>query len=281
MLILETPAAMQAWSDEQRGQGKRVGLVPTMGDLHAGHVALIDLAATRCDALVVSVFVNPLQFNRRDDFDLYPRVLGEDIAKLEGHGVAGVYAPSQASMYPARFQTYVEPGGLAEPLEGAGRPGHFRGVATVVTKLFNAVRPHVVVFGQKDFQQLAVVRRMVADLDMGIEVVSHDTMREPDGLAMSSRNRRLTPEQRKAAVVVSQALYAVADRYADTCGRLPIDQLRAVGAAMIESEPLARLEYLDIVDADTLQPPTENHGPLVAVTAVWFGDVRLIDNVLL
>ena len=210
MDVITTPAAMQQWTAMQRSAGHRVGLVPTMGALHEGHFALVARARQSNDCVVVSIFVNPLQFNRADDFDAYPRPIDDDLAMCRNHDVDAVYAPTAAAMYPAGFETTVEPGALAEPLEGAGRPGHFRGVTTVVAKLLGAVRPDEAVFGRKDFQQLAIIRRMTIDLDMGIEIVGLDTVREPDGLAMSSRNRRLTAAQRSAAVCVPQALSAAA-----------------------------------------------------------------------
>jgi len=199
-VVFDAPGAMSAWSGRQRVAGQRVALVPTMGALHDGHLALIDEARSHADLVVVSIFVNPLQFNRSDDFDAYPRPIDDDLALCAAHGVDAVYAPRATAMYPAGFETHVSPGSLAEVLEGAQRPGHFRGVTTVVAKLFGAVRPHVAVFGQKDFQQLAIIRRMTTDLDMGIEIVGMATVREADGLAMSSRNRRLSPAQRDAAV---------------------------------------------------------------------------------
>jgi pantoate--beta-alanine ligase len=273
MIILDTPAAMRAWTDEQRSLGRRISLVPTMGALHAGHAALVH-AATECsDAVIVSIFVNPLQFNRVDDFELYPRPIDADIDTCTGLGVDVVYAPTAAAMYPSGFETHVEPGSLAEPMEGAGRPGHFRGVTTVVAKLFNATRPDVAVFGRKDFQQLAVITRMVTDLDLGIEIVGLDTVREPDGLAMSSRNRRLDADQRAAAVVLPRALAAAADHHADGP-----DGMRRAALAIIDGEPLARLEYLEIVDPHTLGHPPRIDGDVVVLAAVWFGEVRLIDN---
>jgi pantoate--beta-alanine ligase len=276
MIVFDAPVAMQEWTRSQRARGNRVGLVPTMGALHAGHLALIGVAASRADAVVVSIFVNPLQFNRRDDFELYPRVMDTDLDHCRDRGVAAVYAPSQAVMYPPNFQTHVEPGVLAEPLEGAGRPGHFRGVTTVVAKLFNAVQPDFAVFGQKDYQQLAIVRRMVADLDMGIEIVAVPTVREEDGLALSSRNSRLTAEQRRAAVVVPAALAAIED--AARSGITDSVKLIELATARVDSEPLARLEYIDLVDPETLERRDTIAGGTLAVTAIWFGDVRLIDN---
>lgn len=264
--------------------------VPTMGNLHGGHIQLIGSGRSRAACTVVSIFVNRLQFNRADDFARYPRDIERDLRLCEDRGVATIYAPTHESMYPEGFQTHVEPGALAEPLEGAGRPGHFRGVVTVVTKLFNAVRPDIAVFGRKDFQQLAIVERMVADLDMGIEIIGLETVREPDGLAMSSRNQRLSAEERRAAVVVPRALDAVAAAVesgqclgasgrAGTATPGVLDRLRAIGVAVIEAEPLARIEYFDIVDPATLRTPaTEDVVSLHAVAAVWFGDVRLIDN---
>lgn len=276
MEVCTTPAALAAWSDRQRVAGRRIGLVPTMGALHDGHMALVGEARRHADTVIVTVFVNPLQFNRPDDFTNYPRPIDDDLGICRAHGVDAVYAPVAATMYPDGFQTHVEPGALADVLEGAQRPGHFRGVATVVTKLFNAARPHVAVFGQKDYQQLAVIRRMAADLDTGIDIVGMPTVREADGLAMSSRNRRLSPEQRAAAVCVPQALVAVRAAFAD--GEHDPEALAAVGRALIDAEPSARFEHLELVDERTLQPATVADEHTVAVTAVWFGDVRLIDN---
>ncbi|MFT3855150.1 MAG: pantoate--beta-alanine ligase [Ilumatobacteraceae bacterium] len=279
LTILETPADMQRWSAGQHAERRRVALVPTMGALHAGHLELIRVAHDHGDVVAVSIFVNPLQFNRADDYDLYPRPVDSDLAACADAGVTTVYAPSAAVMYPDGFETNVDPGTTAEPLEGAGRPGHFRGVCTVVTKLFNAVRPDVAVFGQKDFQQLAVVRRMTGDLDMGIEIVGVPTVREPDGLALSSRNRRLTPEQRAVANCIARGLDAARGAFAG--GERNATRLAQTAAAPVETEPLARLEYLAVNDAATLEPVDVVTRPAVMSTAVWFGEVRLIDNVVL
>src|SRR4051794_40784979 len=189
---------MRAWSGQRREGGHIVGLVPTMGALHDGHLSLIEHARHRADDIVVSIFVNPLQFERGDDFERYPRPIDDDVAACIEAGVAAVYAPTAAVMYPDGFQTHVEPGTLAGGMEGAVRDGHFRGVATVVAKLFGAVRPHLAVFGEKDFQQLVVIRRMAEDLDMGVEIHAVPIVREPDGLALSSRNRLLPPADRAA-----------------------------------------------------------------------------------
>ena len=279
MHVFDTPGQMSAWSDAQRVAGRTVALVPTMGALHAGHLALIELAHQHADVVVVSIFVNPLQFNRRDDFDAYPRPLTDDLVACETAAVDAVYAPDADSMYPEGFDTHVEPGELAAVLEGVLRPGHFRGVTTVVAKLFGATRPHVAMFGQKDFQQLAIIRRMATDLDMGITIVGLPTLREPDGVAMSSRNRRLSPAQRAAAVCVPTALQAVADAVAG--GTTNSAALVAIGQAVVSAEPLARFEHLEVVDPHTMRALTEVRSNALAVTAVWFGDVRLIDNRLL
>jgi pantoate--beta-alanine ligase len=271
-----TPATMRSWSRQQRAGGRRVGLVPTMGALHQGHIALIDEAHRLADAVVVSIFVNPLQFNRTDDFDTYPRPIESDLAMCAAGGVDAVYAPTAATMYPPGFQTHVEPGTLADPLEGAGRPGHFRGVTTVVSKLFGAVQPDVAVFGQKDAQQLAVIRRMVADLDMGIEIAALPTVREPDGLALSSRNRRLGPEARGAATCIVHGLRAADAAWRH--GQRDSSSLQAIALGPIEAEPMARIEYVDVVDPDTLIAREGDDRPALIVAAVWFDDVRLIDN---
>jgi pantoate--beta-alanine ligase len=267
---------MRSWTRQQRSAGRSVALVPTMGALHQGHMALIAEARRLADSVVVSIFVNPLQFNRTDDFDKYPRPIDADLAMCADAAVDAVYAPTAATMYPPGFQTHVEPGSLAGPLEGAGRPGHFRGVTTVVSKLFGAVQPDVAAFGQKDAQQLAVIRRMVADLDMGIQIVAVPTVREPDGLAMSSRNRRLSPEARRAATCIVHGLRAAEAAWHH--GQRDSSSLQAIALGPIEAEPLARIEYVDVVDPDTLAARAADDRSALIVTAVWFDDVRLIDN---
>jgi pantoate--beta-alanine ligase len=279
MQTLDTPQAMQAWADRERAVGCRIALVPTMGALHAGHVALAREARRRADRVVVSVFVNPTQFDRRDDFDRYPRPIEDDAAVCRDLGVDAIYAPTPAAMYPEGFFTGVEVARLTEPLCGAGRPGHFRGVTTVVTKLFHAVRPHVAVFGEKDFQQLAVVRRMTADLDFGIEIVGVPTVREPDGLALSSRNRLLDPAGRRAARCVPAALAAAAG--AVTAGERDAGRILAAARAVVDAEPMARLEYAECRDPDTLAEVAVVDQPTVLAICVWIGAVRLIDNRML
>jgi pantoate--beta-alanine ligase len=211
MQTITEPRTMQAWADATRARGERIALVPTMGALHEGHVALIAEARRRAKRVVVSIFVNPIQFDRRGDFERYPQTLEDDAARCAAAGVDVIFAPSPRAMYPEGFQSAVEVAALTVPLCGKTRPGHFRGVTTVVTKLFHAVRPHLAVFGEKDWQQLAVVRRMAADLDFGIEIVGVPTVREADGLALSSRNRRLSAEEREAARCVPRALDAAAE----------------------------------------------------------------------
>jgi pantoate--beta-alanine ligase len=276
MRTIDTPGAMQAWADAARAAGARIALVPTMGALHAGHLALAAEARRRADRVVVSIFVNPIQFDRRDDFERYPRVLEDDAALCAAHGVDAVYAPSASAMYPEGFQSAVEVGALAAPLCGRTRRGHFRGVTTVVTKLFHAVRPHVAVFGEKDYQQLAVVRRMTADLDFGIEIVGVPTVREEDGLALSSRNRRLAPAEREAARCIPRAL-AEAGAAVAAGERRPAAVLGRV-EAVLAAEPRARLEYAELRDPETLEEVTEVAAPALLALAVEVGGVRLIDN---
>lgn len=277
MAVLVRPTDAHRWSDVRRRAGLRIGFVPTMGALHDGHLALIDEARRHADAVVVSIFVNPLQFDVAADFDRYPRPIDDDLDACRAAGVDAVYAPTAAAMYPPGFQTHVEPGALADRLEGAHRPGHFRGVTTVVTKLFAAVRPHVAVFGQKDAQQLAIVRQMTDDLDLGVEIVGLPTVREPDGVAMSSRNRRLTAEQRAAAVCIVRGLRHAEQRVLD--GERSIDVLADAVRAAVHAEPLARLEHVEIVHPRTLEPLARLDDQALVLTAVWFGEVRLIDNV--
>ncbi len=280
--VIDNPADMRAWADATRTSRHTVALVPTMGALHRGHLDLFDAAARRADEVVVSIFVNPLQFGEQGDFLQYPRPLEDDLQACEAAGVHVVYVPTASAMYPDGFATTVHVAGLTDTMEGMSRPGHFDGVATVVAKLFAAVRPHVAVFGEKDFQQLAIVRRMNVDLDLGIEIVGHPTIRELDGLAMSSRNRRLSEAQRSAAVCVPLALAAgctaAASGMTDPAGII------VAVTRVVESESLAELDYAAVVDADTLQPIDEfvaahrRPGRVRLAIAARFGDVRLIDN---
>jgi pantoate--beta-alanine ligase len=276
VLVLDAPAAIRAWSGQRRQAGRIIGLVPTMGALHEGHLSLIELAHQRADDVVVSIFVNPLQFERGDDFDRYPRPIDDDVAACAAAGVAAVYAPTAATMYPEGFETQVVPGRLAGVMEGGMRDGHFEGVLTVVAKLFGAVRPHLAVFGEKDFQQLAIVSRMVDDLDMGVEIVPGPIVREPDGLALSSRNRLLSPDDRVAARCVPRSLDAAAT--AAEAGERDVAAIESAARAVVVAEPRARLEYVTVFDPQTLQPIHSLTIPARIATAVWFGDVRLIDN---
>jgi pantoate--beta-alanine ligase len=276
METLTTSHAMQAWADAEHRAGRRIALVPTMGALHEGHLGLVAEGRRRAERVVVSIFVNPMQFNRRDDFDRYPRTLESDATACAAAGVDVVYAPSPAAMYPEGFQSQVEVAKLTEPLCGAARPGHFRGVTTVVTKLFHAVRPDVAVFGEKDFQQLAVVRRMTADLDFGIEIVGVPTIREADGLAMSSRNRLLSNVEREAARCVPRALDAAAAIVAR--GDTRVAAVVAAATSVLAAEPRARLEYAETRDPATLEVVEAVTAPTLLALAVWVGSVRLIDN---
>lgn len=279
MDVITTPAQMREWSRAHRADGARIGVVPTMGALHRGHLALVDAVRERADRVIVTIFVNPLQFNESTDFDHYPRPIDDDLDTCRRAGVDAVYAPTAATMYPPGFQTHVEPGDLADRLEGPRRPGHFRGVTTVVTKLLNATLPDVAAFGQKDFQQLAIVRRLVRDLDLTVEVLGVPIVREPDGLALSSRNVRLAPDDRSAALVISRSLREAADAFA--AGERDAAVLRSLALDRITAEPRADVEYVEVVDALSLEPGERAEPPACILTAVWFGDVRLIDNMLL
>ena len=277
MRAIEQVNAMQAWSREVRGRdGLRVALVPTMGALHEGHLSLIELARRHADRVVVSVFVNPVQFDRADDFARYPRDLERDGAMLAGAGADVLFAPNVDEIYAPGSQTFVTVEGLSQPLCGAHRPGHFRGVATIVLKLLTIVQPHVAVFGEKDYQQLAVIRRMVRDLFLDVDIVGAPIIREADALAMSSRNRHLDAAGRVAARCLAGALDAAEARVA--AGECEGAALIAAASAAIAREPLARLEYLALVDPETLAPvSTLGESALVAL-AVWVGSTRLIDN---
>jgi pantoate--beta-alanine ligase len=262
---------MQETSRRWRREALSVGLVPTMGALHRGHMSLVEQACRDNDRVVVSVFVNPIQFGPTEDLDRYPTNPGRDLQMLETAGVAAVYKPTAAVMYPPQASTRVRVGGVSEPLEGAARPGHFEGVATVVAKLFNAIEPDRAYFGQKDAQQVAVVKRMAVDLNTGVEIRVCPTVREPDGLALSSRNAYLAPEERKAAACLSAALRTASAAY--RAGEHDLRTLRQGIVAVLEEEPLARVDYAELVDADTFTAPGQ-----LAVLAVLIGKTRLIDN---
>ncbi len=260
-----------------RGEGARVGLVPTMGSLHAGHLSLVAAAASECDLVAVSIFVNPIQFTSSEDLAGYPHDLEGDLGLARAAGAGIVFAPSVAEMYPdGKPETRVEPGPIAQRLEGASRPGHFAGVATVVTKLLSLCGPCQVYFGEKDYQQFVVVRRIVSELDLDAGVVACPTVREADGLAYSSRNRRLGPDDRQAAGVLFKALVAGRDRIAD--GAVERAEVERTMAAVVASEPRAELDYARVVDDLTLEPVVGLAGELRLLIAAQVGPVRLIDN---
>lgn len=279
MRILRTIAEARAAVAGLRSQSRTIGLVPTMGALHEGHLSLVRAARSRCDAVVVSLFVNPTQFGPTEDFSKYPRTFEADCALLQAEGVDLLFSPDASEMYPAGAQTFVEVEQISSRLDGQSRPGHFRGVATVVSKLFNIVTPDQAFFGQKDAAQVAVLRRMVRDLNFDLELVVCPIVREPDGLAMSSRNRYLSAEDRKHALVLSKALRAVERQITD--GVLDSGALLAAGRAVVAEEPAVRLDYFSIVDPDTLEDRHDvGSGALIAVAA-WVGPARLIDNLLI
>ena len=256
-----------------------VGFVPTMGYLHEGHLALVKRARVENSTVIVSIFVNPTQFGPREDLSAYPRDLNRDLELLRKEGVDIVFVPSDDEMYPSEFSSWVDVEKLTEWLEGASRPGHFRGVATIVAKLFNIVQPTRAYFGQKDAQQAVVIKRMVADLNMMVEIVVVPTLRESDGLAMSSRNIYLNPEERQAAAILFQAL-TLAQRLWQG-GEKNADELRQQMSSLIQREPLAKIDYVSIADAETLEELSSLERPALASLAVRTGKTRLIDNVSL
>ncbi len=282
---LTSIAGVRAHVAAARSAGRRVALVPTMGALHAGHLALVRLAADHADTVVVSVFVNPTQFDRPDDLAAYPRDLEGDeaaLVALGGAAPAAVFAPAAEELYPHAPLTTVHVAGLTERLCGAGRPGHFEGVATIVTKLFNVVAPDVAVFGRKDAQQLRVIRRMVADLNLPVEVVDGPTVREPDGLALSSRNRRLSAADRATALALPAALRAAvltAVEHREAGHPLDPAAVRAAAADRLAREPGVTVEYLEVVDPETLGAPGDAARRVLVALAAHVGPVRLIDNV--
>jgi pantoate--beta-alanine ligase len=279
MLIAKTIAEARAAVAKLRAEGRCVGLVPTMGALHEGHLSLMRAARGHCSAVVATIFVNPTQFAPGEDFAKYPRTFEADCALLEAEGVDVLFAPEAAEMYPAGASTVVEVAGISDRLDGVSRPGHFRGVATVVAKLFNIVQPNHAFFGQKDAAQVAVLRRMVRDLHFNLELVVCPTVREADGLAMSSRNRYLSAEERGQTLVLGRALRRIEARIA--AGVVDAAALIDAGFAVLATEPEIRVDYLRIVDPETLEDVADvSAGALVAVAAV-VGPARLIDNVVI
>ncbi|MFQ5803105.1 MAG: pantoate--beta-alanine ligase [Candidatus Methylomirabilales bacterium] len=279
MEIIRDPRHMQERVTELRRQGANIGFVPTMGSLHEGHLALFRTARRENPILAVSIFVNPAQFDRQEDLETYPVDLAGDLAKAEAEGVNCVFVPEQKSIYPQGYGTFVEVEGLARRWEGQYRPGHFRGVATVVAKLFVIVKPHRAYFGQKDYQQARVVERLVRDLDMDIAVVVLPTVREPDGLALSSRNMNLTPEERRQAPMLYRALCWAADqgKGSEEDARALVEGMRR----MIQEGTSATIDYVALCDPETLEPLEKINGPAVALLAVRFSKARLIDNLVI
>ncbi|MBX3329293.1 MAG: pantoate--beta-alanine ligase [Nitrospira sp.] len=278
MKIIRSPTSMAAWSEQLRRQGVKIGFVPTMGALHEGHRALIREARLRCDALVVSIFVNPTQFGPQEDLAKYPRTISQDRALCRKEDVDVSFEPTVEAMYPSGFQTMVTLPTIARRWEGEVRPHHFSGVATVVTKLFGVIRPQIALFGQKDFQQSALVRQLVKDLNLGVEIVVYPTVRETDGLSMSSRNIYLSPDDRIRATTLYKSLQAGAEII-----RSGVSDGQAVQAAMaqvVEKEPTLTVDYLVVCDPHSLEPLSAVTSRVVLLGAVRIGSVRLIDNIL-
>ena len=271
--------AMQAWSDHARREGKRIVMVPTMGFLHEGHLSLVRQGRQKGDCLVVSIFANPTQFAPTEDFDSYPRDLERDVTLLVEERVDLLFNPTVEDMYPRGYQTYADVEQVSQPLCGGHRPGHFRGVATVVLKLFNIVRPHVAMFGLKDYQQVQVIRRMSEDLNLDVEIVACPTVREPGGLAMSSRNRYLEPAEREAALCLQSALGKAEALVRG--GETAAQRIREAVVAEISRQPLVRLEYADLCDPKALHAVEEVKGPTLLALCAWVGKARLIDNRIL
>lgn len=277
MLIIETLPLLRQHIRRLRQEGKRVALVPTMGNLHDGHMKLVDEAKARADVVIVSIFVNPMQFDRPDDLVRYPRTLQEDCEKLNKRKVDYVFAPAVEEIYPQGLegQTYVDVPGLSTMLEGASRPGHFRGVSTIVSKLFNLIQPDIACFGEKDFQQLALIRKMVADMSYDIEIVGVPIIRAKDGLALSSRNAYLTAEQRKIAPGLYNVMNSIAEKL--IAGNRDLQEIIAIAEQELNEKGF-RADDIQIRDADTLQELTETSKRAVILAAAWLGQARLIDN---
>ncbi|MCU0916620.1 MAG: pantoate--beta-alanine ligase [Planctomycetes bacterium] len=278
MQIAATITEIRALVSQARKAGRTVGFVPTMGALHAGHVALIQAAVEQCDFVVVSLFVNPTQFGPGEDFEKYPRPLDQDLALCRAHGADAVFAPGRTEMYPRQNLTWVSVEKVSEPLCGRFRPGHFRGVATVCTKLFSIVGPDLAFFGQKDAQQVAVIQRMVADLNLPLEIVVCPTVREPDGLALSSRNQYLSPQERKEATVIYRALCRAAGLI--RAGETDVAKITEQMHEVLRQVPALRIEYASVADAESLAELRQARGRVLVAVAGRLGSTRLIDNVV-
>ncbi len=276
--VITTPAAMSAWSEAARARGERIAFVPTMGALHAGHVALLSDARKRGERVVLSIFVNPTQFGPKEDLARYPRDLEGDLAKATAASTDVAFVPAADDMYLPGAQTFIDVREVSQGLCGERRPGHFTGVATVVCKLFNIVRPHIAIFGEKDFQQLAVIRRMVADLNLPVEIIGHPIVREADGLAMSSRNVYLSPVDRARALAIHQGLAAASERFA--AGERRAGALVEAALAKIRTG-VDRVDYIEVCDLDSLLPVERLDRPAVMLVAAFVGATRLIDNLRL
>lgn len=279
MRIIEKVKEMKLFSEMARREGKSIGFVPTMGYLHEGHLSLVRRARAENDVVVVSIFVNPIQFGPNEDYDRYPRDFERDKMLLEKEGVDCVFYPSVEEMYPQDFSTYVEETVLSKPLCGRSRPGHFRGVCTVVAKLFNIVKPHRAYFGQKDAQQFRVLRRMVRDLNMDVEMIECPIVREPDGLAMSSRNVYLSPEERRQALALYRSLKLAEELF--TKGERDALKIKREMEEFLRGFDKVKVDYVEIVDEETLEPVSKIEKKVIVAVAAWVGKARLIDNVIL
>ncbi|HOM02811.1 MAG TPA: pantoate--beta-alanine ligase [Acetivibrio sp.] len=278
MRVIETISDLKAIVRTQKSIGRTIGFVPTMGYLHEGHLSLVNMSVHNHDYTIMSIFVNPTQFGPNEDFDRYPRDMERDLRLAEAAGVDVVFAPSVKEMYPDGFKTYVNVEGITEVLCGKSRPGHFRGVTTIVTKLFNIVEPHRAYFGQKDAQQVAVIKKMVKDLNMNVEIITCPIVREEDGLAMSSRNVYLSDEDRKSALILSKSLMESEEliKNGETSG----DKIKKYIIDRIQTEKNAQIDYVEVVNADTLESIDEIKGKVLIALAVRFGSTRLIDNII-
>lgn len=278
MKVIESVSDMKQWANKQRSRGVRIGFVPTMGFLHEGHLSLMRIAREDCDLLVVSIFVNPTQFAPGEDFDRYPRDFNRDKELCEQEEVSILFFPSREEMYPSGHRTYVITDQLSQVLCGRSRPTHFKGVTTIVCKLFNIVEPHVAVFGQKDAQQAIILKRMVKDLNMDVQIIVGPIIREPDGLAMSSRNKYLSETERREATVLYQSLKMAENEFIQNKNMI---QSKPKIKEMIEKNSSGNIDYIEIVDAETLDEPTPESQNILIALAVYFGKTRLIDNVLI